>query len=208
MGFEVLHDIVDCLWVIGEPISEFKEAVEKETGILTEVDTYDWIAFLPMSDGGGAYNRYFGRLDTGKMKIRGVMARKGDTPEYVNKMQQEVFEVLAEAKSLEDLKRIEPEARQVYRRYVNELDGADVKELAIHKRVSKLNYSRRCAEASAVQAHMKQGIPLAPGMEISYVIRDARKWEVDPERTASKFDAAYYRGLLEKAWEEAAFVFR
>ena len=33
------------------------------------------------------------------MKIRRVMARKGDTPEYVNKMQQEVFEVLAEARS-------------------------------------------------------------------------------------------------------------
>ena len=135
------------------------------------------------------------------------MARKGDTPEYVNKMQQEVFEVLAGARSLEDLKRIEPKARQVYRKYLDELDGADVKELAIHPRVSRLNYSRRCAEASAVQAHMKQGIPLAPGMEIGYVIRDARKWEVDPERTASKFDAGYYRGLLEKAWEEAAFVF-
>ena len=81
---------------------------------------------------------------------------------------------MAEAKSLEDLKRIEPKARQVYRRYVDELEDADVKELAIHRRVSRLNYSRRCAEASAVQAHMKQGIPLAPGMEIGYVIRDAR----------------------------------
>ena len=91
---------------------------------------------------------------------------------------------------------------------MDELDGADVKELAIHRRVSRLNYSRRCAEASAVQVHMKQGIPLAPGMEIGYVIRDARKWEVDPERTASKFDGSYYRGLLEKAWGEAVFVFR
>ncbi|MGD0952366.1 MAG: hypothetical protein ABR985_08215 [Methanotrichaceae archaeon] len=58
-----------------------------------------------------------------------------------------------------------------------------------------------------MEAHVKQGIPLAPGMEISYVIRDARKWEVAPERTASKFDAAYYRGLLEKAWTEIAFLF-
>ena len=113
-----------------------KEAVEKQTGILTEVDTYDWITFLPMSDGIGAYNRYFGRLNTGKMKIRGVMARKGDTPEYVNRMQQEVFEVLAEARSLEDLKWIEPKAREVYRRYMDGLDGADIKELAIHKRVA------------------------------------------------------------------------
>src|SRR5512137_2523104 len=79
MGFEVLHGIVDCLWVIGEPISAFKEAVERESGILTEVDSYDWITFLPMSDGGGAYNRYFGRLNTGKMKIRGVMAPQGAT---------------------------------------------------------------------------------------------------------------------------------
>ena len=54
---------------------------------------------------------------------------------------------------------------------------------------------------------MKQGLPLAPGMEIGYVIRDACKWEVDTERNASKFDAVYYRGLLEKAWTEAAFVF-
>ena len=45
-------------------------------------------------------------------------------------------------------------------------------------------------------------------MEIAYVIKDAKKWEVDPARTASKFDALYYRGLLEKAWEESAFCFR
>jgi len=54
---------------------------------------------------------------------------------------------------------------------------------------------------------MKQGLPLAPGMEIGYVVKDAGRWEVEPERTASEFDAIYYAGLLEKAWTEAAFVF-
>jgi hypothetical protein len=63
--------------------------------------------------------------------------------------------VLAEAKSLEDLRRMEPKAGEVYRRYMDELDDADVKELAIHCKVSSLNYSRRRAEASAVQAQMK-----------------------------------------------------
>ncbi|VVB68980.1 DNA polymerase 1 [uncultured archaeon] len=207
MGFEVLHGIVDCLWVIGEPISSFKEGVEKETGILTEVDSYDWITFLPMADGSGAYNRYFGRLDTGKMKIRGVMARKGDTPEYVRRMQQELFEVLAEARNREEIRRIEPKALAVRKRYMEELGEADVRELAIHRRVSRLSYSRKCAEASAVKAHLKQGIPLAPGVEISYVVKDAGRWEVEPERTASGFDAGYYGKLLEKAWEEVAFVF-
>jgi DNA polymerase, archaea type len=144
MGFEVLHGIVDCLWVVGEPISRFKEAVEKETGILTEVDTYDWIAFLPMADGMGAYNRYFGRLNTGKMKIRGVMARKSDTPEYVNRMQNEIFEVLAEARSLEEPQKLQPKAQKIYLKYLEELDGAEIRKLAICRRVSAELFQEMC----------------------------------------------------------------
>jgi DNA polymerase, archaea type len=206
MNFEVQHGIVDSLWVIGEPISAFKEAVERETGILTEVDSYDWITFLPMADGSGAYNRYFGRLDTAKMKIRGVMARKGDTPEYVRRMQQDLFDVLAKMRSLDQLRMIQPMAREVYKKYMRELEDADVRELAIHRRVSRMSYSRRCAEASAVKAYQKRGLPLATGMEIGYVVTDAAKWKVDTERDASEFDGGYYRKLLEKAWEEVAFV--
>ena len=55
---------------------------------------------------------------------------------------------------------------------------------------------------------MNQGIPLAPGMEIGYVVRDAKIWDVEPERSASEFDAGYYKKLLEKAWDEIAFVFK
>lgn len=208
MDFRVLHGIVDCLWVIGEPISSFKEAVERQTGILTEVDSYEWIVFLPMADGSGAYNRYFGRLSTGKMKIRGVAARKGDTPEYIKRMQEEQFECLCEAKSLEELRWVEPRARGIYKKYRDGLENADARDLAIHRRVSRLSYSRRCAEASAVQAHLKKGISLAPGMKIGYVVRDAKKWDVDTERDASEFDEAYYAKLLDKAWAEVAFVFR
>jgi DNA polymerase I len=208
MGFEVLHGIVDCLWVRGEPISGFKEAVERETGILTAVDSYDWIAFLPMADGGGAYNRYFGRQGTGKMKIRGVAARRRDTPEYIKRMQQELFEVLAQARSLEELHRLEPKAQEVRRKYFEGLEDADVMELAIRRRVSRLGYSRKCAEASAVRAYRGLGITLAPGMEISYVVKDAGLWEVAPARVASGFDEQYYGRLMETAWEEAAYAFR
>lgn len=84
------------------------------------------LRLLPRADGSGAYNRYFGRLSTGKMKIRGVMARKGDTPEYVRRMQQELFEVLAGARGREELHRIEPKAQEVRRRYRDELGEPDV----------------------------------------------------------------------------------
>lgn len=45
-------------------------------------------------------------------------------------------------------------------------------------------------------------------MEIGYVIRDAREWEVDPERTASKLDAGYYRGPLKKKLGQRWRLFR
>jgi len=134
------------------------------------------------------------------------MARTGDTPDYVRRMQQELFDLLSKARSRgRSCRGLSPRPR----RCAGGTWGreADVRELAIHRRVSRLIYSRRCAEASAVRAHMKQGIPLAPGMEIGYVVKDAGRWEVDPEGSASEFDAGYYGKLLEKAWSEVAFVF-
>jgi len=47
----------------------------------------------------GIYNCYIGQQDTGKMKIRGVMDRKGHAPEYLRRMQKELFKVLGEARS-------------------------------------------------------------------------------------------------------------
>jgi hypothetical protein len=61
------------------------------------------------------------------------MANKGDTLEYVRRMQQELFEVLAQARSKEELRIVEPEAQKVRDRYMQELVGADVKDLAIHR---------------------------------------------------------------------------
>ena len=111
----------------------------------------------------------------------GVMARKGNTPEYVRRMQQELFDVLAKARSIDELRTMKPMAQEVRTKYVDRLKDADVREVAIHRRVSRMNYSRRCAEASAVQAYEKLGLPLAPGTEIGYVVTDATKWEVDTE---------------------------
>ena len=76
------------------------------------------------------------------------------------------------------------------------------------KNAGRVRYSKRCAEASAVQAYQKRGFSLVPGMEIGYVVTDAAKWQVDTERDASEFDAGYYEKLLDKAWEEVEFVFK
>jgi len=59
------------------------------------------------------------------MKIRGVMARKSDTPEYVRKMQQEIFDVLSKAKSRKGLQEIEQEAQEVREKYMLSLEDAE-----------------------------------------------------------------------------------
>jgi DNA polymerase elongation subunit (family B) len=93
-GFTVLHGIVDCLWVRGNGAEELKAAIEEVTHLPIECDAYDWITFLLMKDGTGAYNRYFGKLSDGTLKMRGIMARRGDTPVFVTRMQEEILDVM------------------------------------------------------------------------------------------------------------------
>ncbi|MDD1669965.1 MAG: type B DNA-directed DNA polymerase, partial [Methanomicrobiales archaeon] len=206
MGLSVIHGMVDCVWVRGGGIAEFKERVEEIVGIPSELDTYCWITFLPLADGNGAYNRYYGRMATGEMKVRGVAARRGDTPAYIRRMQEELFGVMERAVDLEALRWLDPELRRIHLRYADGLPGADPGEMAIRRRVSRLSYSRRSPEASAVAALRALGAPLAPGVEIGYVVTDASRWLVEVEGEGTGFDAGYYAHLLEKAWDEVAFT--
>jgi len=50
-------------------------------------------------------------------------------------------------------------------------------------------------------------VKVSPGMTVSYMVRDAGRWDIDTERHTSEFDLDYYGMLIDKAWDEAAFVF-
>ncbi len=78
MGFEILHGIVDCLWVkVSEP-EKLCEIVSKEIGIPIELKgEFRWIIFLPnKSNGTGALNRYYGMMRNGRLKVRGIETRR------------------------------------------------------------------------------------------------------------------------------------
>ncbi|NYT05861.1 MAG: type B DNA-directed DNA polymerase, partial [Methanomicrobiales archaeon] len=208
MGFSVLHGIVDCLWVQGADPGALRDRIERESGLLLECEDYTWLVFLPQADGSGAYNRYFGRLADGTVKVRGIAARRRDAPPYIAAMQRDLLAVLATAATPSDLPACEGRARARYRHYRDGLAGADPADLAVRRRISRTTYSRTCLEASAVRAFWERGVTPEPGMEIAYVVRDAARQVVDPVWDAGPADPAYYRTLLDRAWEEIAFALR
>jgi hypothetical protein len=108
------------------------------------------------------------------MKIRGVMGRKGDTPDYARRMQQDLFDFLAMARSL-DASYGRPMVKEVREKYMQELESVDIKSLLINRRISRLNYSRRCEEASAVQAYQKCGLPLSLAPSSSVILQLATR---------------------------------
>jgi DNA polymerase I len=207
MGFCVLHGIVDCLWVQGPPPGALKARVEQETGLPTEIEHFDWIVFLPQNDGSGSYNRYYGRMSDGSIKVRGIAARRHDTPEYIRNMQRRMLSVMAGAATIKEIGAVHDQVSAIYRCAVQDLPGAPVPDLAIDRRISRLTYAYRCIEGAAVNAYRDEGVAVAPGMKIRYVVRDARKYKVDPVWSAESFDLLYYRDLLDKAWGEISYAF-
>ena len=207
MGYPVLHGIVDCLWVRGADASDLKAAIEDATQIPTEAEVYDWLVFLPANDGSGSYANYYGRLAGGRMKMRGVMARRKDTPPYVREMQEACFAVMEGARTPALLAARRDEVVGVYRRYLDGLLDAPPEAFVIRRRLSKIRYEKNGLSAGAVAAYRDAGISLSPGMEVEYVVRDAACHAVDPAWRAGTPDHAYYGRLLAKAWREVEFAF-
>ncbi len=135
LGFAVLHGITDCIFVQGSPIAALKDAVEAESGYTTEVETFDWVVFLPQKDGTGAYTWYYGRLDDGEVKVRGIMARRGDCPAYVQRFQQEALALMGTARSIAELRAVGREVRALYGRYCDGLASAPLEDLVVARRI-------------------------------------------------------------------------
>jgi DNA polymerase I len=207
-GFRVLHGIVDCLWVTGGDAALLKAGIENGTGLLCEHEHYDWIVFLPLADGFGAYNRYFGRLSDGSVKVRGIAARRHDTPEYIRKMQQAMLTCMAAARTGLELAATRKAVSAIGREFLLGLPAAPLNELAVHRRISRTSYAHRCLEGAAVQAYRDAGVHIAPGMKIRYVVRDAGRYCVDTEWDAEAADLPYYTALLQKAADEVTYAYK
>jgi len=216
-GYDILHGIIDSLWLKPNGHNDhewFCRYVSRHIGLPLELKgVYKWIVFLPCKGTGmGALNKYYGLFNNGKLKVRGIELRKHDAPVIVKKAQEDMLEVLCKADNSLEFKALIPEALNVLRRYHTLLRSmkADVNDLIITKRISRElgEYSVFNDQVAAMQQLKKQGVAVAPGQKVRFIVCDSRtrdhtrRVKVAPLIDGNEFyDVAKYVDLLIRGGE-------
>ncbi|MCS7095138.1 MAG: hypothetical protein NZ988_04960, partial [Thaumarchaeota archaeon] len=181
LGFEVVHGIVDSLWVRKEGATEEEyfglvRSIEEETGLPAALEgIYRWIAFLPSkcSHSRPVNGRYFGFMIDGRAKFRGIEARRSDTPRMVRRMQLEMLNVLSRVRATQDLWGAIEDCLAVLRRYERDLvlGRVNLEDLVVTVRLSKdlHEYSNRVRQALAARRLLRMGMEVGAGSSVSYV---------------------------------------
>ncbi len=221
MGFEILHGIVDSLWVRGREPEKLCEIASKGIGIPLELKgEFRWIVFLPnKSNGSGALNWYYGIMTNGKLKIRGIEIRRSDTPKLISNMQEDMLKKLAEARNTSEFYAKIPEALAVLREYTGKVLDNECKlsDLIFTTHVSQTieDYRQFNNQLAAMRQLRAEGIETMPGQSIRYIIADhkSRSWQkrvVIPELADEKtqYDPAIYYEYLLRAAESMLLQFR
>jgi DNA polymerase elongation subunit (family B) len=179
MGFEILHGIVDSLWVKGNDPQELCRRASERIGITLEhKGIFKWIVFLPnRSNGTGALNRYYGVMSNGKLKVRGIEMRRSDTPALINRIQEEMLSCLAKADDASGFFRAIPDALKVLREYSRKIfEGeCEIEDMIFTARISHSlqDYRQSNNNTAAMKQFQKEGITIQPGQSIRYVITDS-----------------------------------
>ena len=180
---KVLHGIVDSIWIFkkdarNSDYEKIRKQITKETGFDLSLDIYNWIVFLPSKQKKlvPVPNRYFGVKQNGKLKIRGIEARRHDTPEFFNQCQLEILNLFAKCKTVSDIKKTISEAKSIQQMYKERLSNHEVslKDLVFVNRVTRGTggHSSNTIQADAVNQLKWQGYSVVAGQKIRYIISD------------------------------------
>ncbi len=207
-GYEVVHGIVDSLWLRPlsgcDPVEKVVDHITTVTGLPLDLEgTYKWIVFLPCKTTKvGALNRYYGLFEDGEMKLRGIELRRHDTPPFVEKTQTAMLEVFRQAKDADEFVALIPRGLRVLQNAADDLHSGRVplEDLVITKIVTKpleeyvvLNYT-----VAALRQMGDRGFKTEPGEYIRYVITDRNTRDY---RRKVKFAAFLEEGDKVDKWE-------
>jgi DNA polymerase elongation subunit (family B) len=189
-GFRVLHGIVDSVWLQNmnkdrrEPNKQgeymkLKELIELQTGFKVSFEgIYKWIVFVhsKIDDNLPVPNRYFGVFENGSLKIRGMEARRHDTPHLFSECQNKILQLMANGNSVREVKALMPKVKAIFYNYVHLLNQGRVsfEELIFTKRLSKnsneYKQNRNTVENNSIQQLEQEGKSIKAGEILKYVI--------------------------------------
>ena len=218
-GFGILHAIVDSIWIYKKKEKDkyesnclkLKDAIEQETGFEISLGgIFKWIAFLPSksNDMAGVPNRYFGVYEDGTLKIRGIEARRHDTPSFLSNYQQIILNIMAEANNVRDIRRMLPMIKDVFQMHIRQLKEQKIPldELIFTKRISKNSNeyeNRNTIENNALSRLCEEGKSLKAGQILKYIITDyyrrnskKRSLPVELVNSQTSYDVKRYCELL------------
>jgi len=225
-GYQLLHAIVDAVWVKKTGASEhdyrkLADAISQGTGLPINLEgVYRWIGFLPSKSRPtiSVPNRFFGLFHTGAMKIRGLEARRSDTPPFVKDAQTRMIEALKQTQNLKEYEAEIPRVIEILSEYRRRLLEGEVnlRDLVITRCLSQDPQEYKKATLSAVVSHelLARGVKLAPGESIQYIItHDADKDPASRARAYAtltadhSYDVPKYTELLLKSGESLLSLF-
>jgi DNA polymerase elongation subunit (family B) len=211
-GYEVLHGIVDCLWLKPNGFRDhegFCRHVSREIDIPLDLEgIYKWLVFLPnKTTGVGALNRYYGLFSDDTLKLRGIDLRKRDTPRLMKDAQAEILKALSKADNVEEFMERLPECIGIIKRYHDRIRDGECKleDLIITKRISQDldDYQQFNDQVAALMQLKRLGFGVHPGEKVRYVICDSFTKECTKRVKVAellegdeKYDAGKYIELL------------
>jgi len=225
-GFEIIHGIVDSLWVkkpklnISE-LNSLCRKIKKETKLpISPEGKYRWIVFPPSKENIRipVVNRYYGVFETGELRMRGIAARRSDTPKVLAEAQKGVIGKLSEANDRGEFEEKIREALKLVESYANRIRKKTIRaeKLAIGRKLSRDpgSYKKNVKSAIAAEQLEEAGFELHAGQRIRYVVTNAdaknshhRVRPVQLLKRKKKYDSRWYVEKLLETVEEILLPF-
>jgi DNA polymerase-2 len=184
-GFEVLHGIVDSLWLkkqdaTNQEYDQLCQLITREVGVPINFEgQYKWITFLSsrLHPRVSVLNRYFGVLENGKTKIRGIEIRRRDTPRFIYNAQTEMINALARADNADGLIKKVPDAIMVLRSYRQKLIDREIPLAALlvtrHLSKNPTQYRQHVSQLIVAKQLIEKGVDVQAGDSVRFIFTNA-----------------------------------
>ncbi len=210
LNLHILYGDTDSLFIWDPPkdsLDEIIRYVQNSHGLDLEVDkTFRLVLFS------GLKKNYVG-FENGNFVIKGMLAKKSNTPEFIKSETSEVMKILASMRGPEDLEKTLETLRDKVQEIYNKLRRREytLDQLAIEVMLSKdpSEYKKNTPQhVKAALLLMKEGMTVTKGDIISFV-KTKDKLGVKPVKLArlSDVDTSKYLEYVRSAFEQFLLAF-